>query len=281
MGIVIKHLDLLMLQDGPAHIDRVRDTLVAQGFEIDLVGVDSLDVLRSALASRQWSALIVDVDVTWCRPLEAFELSQALAPSMQILLLNPMLAGDVGMFAWRGRAIECVGLQALDRIGPAVVRGLKAAATQGEPDRDVMPLLAAIDARLAAAEVAVGDAARSEVSRARTLVAAAMLAGCEDLEGDATGATPQAAPGPCSSVAIDPPAATSGGERTLPLTARQLEVLKLIAEGHSTREIATALSLSVKTVESHRAQILLRVGARGVAGLVRYAVRTGLVDANS
>jgi len=70
----------------------------------------------------------------------------------------------------------------------------------------------------------------------------------------------------------------SGGE-TAPevLTARQREVLKLVAGGKSTKEIAFLLNLSVKTVETHRAQIMERLGIRDVAGLVRYALRTGLV----
>lgn len=62
-----------------------------------------------------------------------------------------------------------------------------------------------------------------------------------------------------------------------PLTPRQREVLKGIAEGRSTKEIAFALGLSVKTVETHRAQVMERLGIRDVAGLVRYAMRTGLV----
>ena len=61
------------------------------------------------------------------------------------------------------------------------------------------------------------------------------------------------------------------------LTARQREVLKLVAGGRSTKEIAFDLNLSVKTVETHRAQIMERLGIRDVAGLVRYALRTGLV----
>jgi len=60
------------------------------------------------------------------------------------------------------------------------------------------------------------------------------------------------------------------------LTARQREVL-LVAGGKSTKEIAFALNLSVKTVETHRAQIMERLGIRDVAGLVRYALRTGLI----
>ena len=62
-----------------------------------------------------------------------------------------------------------------------------------------------------------------------------------------------------------------------PLTPRQREVLKGIAEGRSTKKIALDLGLSVKTVETHRAQIMERLGIRDVAGLVRYAMRTGLV----
>ena len=62
-----------------------------------------------------------------------------------------------------------------------------------------------------------------------------------------------------------------------PLTPRQREVLKRIAEGRSTKEIAFELGLSVKTVETHRAQVMERLGIREVAGLVRYAMRTGLV----
>lgn len=69
-----------------------------------------------------------------------------------------------------------------------------------------------------------------------------------------------------------------GGETAADvLTARQREVLKLVAGGRSTKEIAYDLNLSVKTVETHRAQIMERLGIRDVAGLVRYALRTGLV----
>jgi|1185.fasta_scaffold243603_2 DNA-binding NarL/FixJ family response regulator len=72
-----------------------------------------------------------------------------------------------------------------------------------------------------------------------------------------------------------------GGESAADvLTARQREVLRLVAGGKSTKEIAFDLNLSVKTVETHRAQIMERLGIRDVAGLVRYALRTGLVPAD-
>jgi DNA-binding NarL/FixJ family response regulator len=61
------------------------------------------------------------------------------------------------------------------------------------------------------------------------------------------------------------------------LTRRQREVLQLIAEGLSTKEIAARLDVSVKTVETHRTELMERLGIHGVAGLVRYAIRVGLV----
>jgi DNA-binding NarL/FixJ family response regulator len=63
------------------------------------------------------------------------------------------------------------------------------------------------------------------------------------------------------------------------LTGRQVEVLSLVAEGHRTREIAKRLRLSVKTVESHRGEIMKRLKMHDVVSLVRYAMRVGLVTA--
>ncbi|MFO7188559.1 MAG: LuxR C-terminal-related transcriptional regulator, partial [Pseudomonadota bacterium] len=61
------------------------------------------------------------------------------------------------------------------------------------------------------------------------------------------------------------------------LPERQREVLKRIAEGMSTKEIAYELGLSAKTVEAHRARLMERVGVKDIAGLVRHAIRIGLV----
>ena len=62
------------------------------------------------------------------------------------------------------------------------------------------------------------------------------------------------------------------------LTPRQREVLTLIAEGHSTKDIARALNISVKTVETHRAQLMDRLDIHDIASLVRYAIKIGLVS---
>jgi DNA-binding NarL/FixJ family response regulator len=62
------------------------------------------------------------------------------------------------------------------------------------------------------------------------------------------------------------------------LTARQLEILRLIVRGKSTREIASGLGLSIKTVETHRAQVMKRLQIHDVAGLVLFCVREGIIS---
>jgi DNA-binding NarL/FixJ family response regulator len=62
------------------------------------------------------------------------------------------------------------------------------------------------------------------------------------------------------------------------LTPRQREILQLVAEGKSTKEIAFVLGVSGKTVETHRADLMERLAIRDVAGLVVYAIRNGLID---
>jgi DNA-binding NarL/FixJ family response regulator len=62
------------------------------------------------------------------------------------------------------------------------------------------------------------------------------------------------------------------------LTARQLEILRLIVRGKSTREIANGLGLSVKTIETHRSQVMKRLQIFDVAGLVLFAVREQIIS---
>ena len=72
-------------------------------------------------------------------------------------------------------------------------------------------------------------------------------------------------------------AALAVRRRLRKLTPRQLEVLRLVAAGHTTREVARRLKLSAKTVESHRGEVMKRLAIHDVVALVRYAVRVGLV----
>ena len=64
------------------------------------------------------------------------------------------------------------------------------------------------------------------------------------------------------------------------LTPRQREILQLLAEGASSRKMARTLELSIKTIETHRAQLMQRLAIHDVAGLVRFAIRAGLVRAD-
>jgi DNA-binding NarL/FixJ family response regulator len=62
------------------------------------------------------------------------------------------------------------------------------------------------------------------------------------------------------------------------LTSREREVLQLLAEGHGTRDIAARLHVSVKTVETHRRQIMTKLGIESVAGLTKFAIREGITS---
>lgn len=78
-------------------------------------------------------------------------------------------------------------------------------------------------------------------------------------------------------LSTDEPGTVRGDDR---LTPRQREILHLIARGYATREIATQLHVSVKTVESHRAQLMQRLNIHDVAGLTRFAIRNGMVPSD-
>jgi DNA-binding NarL/FixJ family response regulator len=73
-----------------------------------------------------------------------------------------------------------------------------------------------------------------------------------------------------------PPAPAAGAAR---LTSREREVLQLLAEGKGTKQIAAALGISVKTVETHRANLMRSLGLDSISDLVRYAVRNRIIEA--
>jgi len=77
----------------------------------------------------------------------------------------------------------------------------------------------------------------------------------------------------------DPSGRLTAGRASIDrLTSRQREILQLIAERHSTKEIAQILNISIKTVKTHRAQLMERLSIHDVPGLVRFAIRAGLVS---
>ncbi|MHB8814489.1 MAG: LuxR C-terminal-related transcriptional regulator, partial [Steroidobacteraceae bacterium] len=74
----------------------------------------------------------------------------------------------------------------------------------------------------------------------------------------------------------NPSAAEAAGAS--PLSARELEIVQLLAEGKSTKEVATALGISVKTAETHRSNIMRKGGFGSLAELVRYAIRNRIIE---
>jgi len=73
--------------------------------------------------------------------------------------------------------------------------------------------------------------------------------------------------------------APSGEKKATPLTPREVQVLALVADGHSTKKIATMLGISYKTADSHRSRIMEKLNVHETASLVRYAIRQGIVCA--
>jgi|HubBroStandDraft_6_1064221.scaffolds.fasta_scaffold19818_2 DNA-binding NarL/FixJ family response regulator len=69
------------------------------------------------------------------------------------------------------------------------------------------------------------------------------------------------------------------GTNTPRLTGREREVVQLLAEGHSSKQVATALNISTKTATTHRANIMLKIDCHSVAGVVRYAIRNHIIEA--
>jgi DNA-binding NarL/FixJ family response regulator len=66
-----------------------------------------------------------------------------------------------------------------------------------------------------------------------------------------------------------------------PITQREREVVKMIAEGYKNREIADELGISVKTIETHRANIMNKLALRNVAQLIHYAIQKGMISIES
>lgn len=84
---------------------------------------------------------------------------------------------------------------------------------------------------------------------------------------------------PVSKRVVDEYVARTGGipDPLAALTPRQREILQLVAEGHTSKDIAQRLGLSYRTIETHRNQLMKRLGVTDLTGLVRFAVRSGLV----
>lgn len=215
---------------------------------------DDHDILREglkALLALQGEMVIVGEAYTGR---EAVELAERLKPD--VVLLDVSMPELDGLEACRRIRARHAQVQVLILTMHEREDYLRQALEAGAAGY-LVKRTAAAELRLALRAVAQGDTFLSP-SMARALVRN-YLSLRED------GATTE-------SPAVDPYESLSGRER---------EVLKLVAEGHTSQDIAERLVLSVKTVQAHRARLMEKLGLRDVTHLVRYAVRRGLVDPES
>jgi DNA-binding NarL/FixJ family response regulator len=206
-----------------------------------------------------------------------------------ILVATDQPIFDAGLRAALAEEVEVVGVAA---------QSLLDAAAEHEPDLVIADISSASSARIEAIgelkarypELAIiGFAGDSSASRAeaafragldgyllRTSSVAELLTAIREVGHGRAYLTPLVA-----KKVIDLFVGRSHGAGPLDrLTVRQREVLQLTAEGHSVKGIADALSISPKTVESHRYTLMKRLGLHGTAELTRYAVRHGIVSAD-
>lgn len=266
MGQTAADVWVLLVEDSETDAKLLVRALQAAGLTPRCERVESAVALRGALAEREWNLVISDSSMPGFDAIAALGMTQELRPGTPFIVVSGSMREETAVAALRSGAADYITKDSLHRLGPAVTRELSRMSST-EP---ATALLEAVDRRLAQAELCGNERCAAEVRVARALLSEALAqAQAPIAPPSATGAAGGAE---ADATRPSPPARGSN------ITARQLAVLELIARGHSTREIAERLELSVKTVESHRAQLLLRLGVRGVAGLVRHAIRIGLVD---
>jgi DNA-binding NarL/FixJ family response regulator len=210
---------------------------------IRLLIADDHDIFIDALASMLGDAGEIEVVATASNGREAVELI-AQHPELDLIVLDVSMPDMDGIDALRevrrsGNLVPALMLTQ-ELTGGAITRAMKAGA----------------------AGYVLKTAGRDEFLSAIRLVAA----GDEYISEDAKAALIARLTGRRSPV--EHPA----------LTRRELEILKLVASGYSTRQMAEQLFISAYTVETHRRNLLQKLGLKNAAGLVRYAIDHGLVD---
>ncbi|MBK6917932.1 MAG: response regulator transcription factor [Deltaproteobacteria bacterium] len=254
--------DILIVEDSETDAKLIGHELRRMGRSARCVRVEQEHELREALARQRWSLVISDSSTPGLDATSALRITRAQQPDVPFIVVSGSISEAATAEALALGAIDVVSKDHLHRLAHAVARGLGSAASVPATTDALADLAALLDA----AAHHTGEVRQRALEDARTLLARVR------------GIDPAPTP-----VSTEPPTTAPEGiasPATPRLTPRQVEVLRLIAEGLSTREIADALQVSVKTVESHRAQLLLRIGVRGVAGLVRCAIRMGLVGAD-
>jgi len=195
---------------------------------------------------------------------EAVEIAAKTAPQVAVL--------DISM-------PELNGLEAARRIHEARPSTQILIVTAHESEEVVHQVLAA---------GARGYVLKSDAARDIVAAVGALLSGRQHfttkvaemvLAGFLGGGTAPAAPSPNAPTNDAAPAPAATEPPPSRLTPREREVLQLLAEGKGTKQIAAALSISVKTVETHRSNLMRTLGLDSISDLVRYAVRNRIIEA--
>jgi len=268
-------LDVLIVEDSETDTKLLIQELRRGGFSPHWERVETAPTLRAALTRRRWQLVISDSGMPRLNALEALALSKEVLPDVPFIIVSATITEETAVQAIRMGAADYVTKEHLDRLGAAVAREL------GSASRSEVSPAPELDARGAGGpglSHALFDEVSELLATLRLTVQSAQRRrgpSREKVLADVLSLIDQVIPRVRAM-------SRSGRTRHAPaaqrLTPRQLEVLKLIAEGHSTKEIAVRLELSAKTVESHRAQIMDRLGINHVAGLVHYAIRFGIVS---
>jgi DNA-binding NarL/FixJ family response regulator len=262
-------LEVLIVEDSEPDAQLIVLELRRRGFRPRWERVESEAALKAALLERRWDVLISDSSLPSLGVMQALAMARELAPALPFIVVSGSITEEVAVRALRGGAADCVVKDRLERLAPAVVRELalaRVSAQEGDVrgprggTKDLLrPILSGLKRSIERARKERGPSQSRALAEAASLVEQAILQTRAPLPGELGPAGPRE----------DVPMAA--------LTPRQVQILQLIAEGQSTKQIAARLEISAKTVESHRAQIMQRLDVHHVAGLVHYALRRGIV----
>ena len=236
------------------------DTESYIGGTITVLLADDHDILRDGLKALLSMANDIEVVGEARTGREAVEKSELLFPDVILMDISmPELDGVEACRRIRAQLPESrVLFLTMHEAEEYFFRALRVGASGY-----VIKRTAAADLLAAVRAVARGESFLSP-SMARALVD-------DYAERDMDHTSPSAAP-------LDPAGTTDTADTYASLTSREREVLQLVGEGHTNQEIADRLHVSIKTVQSHRAAVMMKLRLRDVTHLVRYAVRRGIVD---
>jgi DNA-binding NarL/FixJ family response regulator len=244
-----------------ASMTAMREADSSGGEPISILLADDHDILRDGLKALLSMAGDITVVGEARTGREAVEQAEVLSPNIVLM--------DISM-------PELDGVEACRRIRAQVPSTQVLFLTMHEAEEYFFRALRAGAAGYVIKRTAAADlfAAVRAVARGESFLSPSMIRALVDDFTDRESA--HSAVGSSSAGAHVPP--SSNDDTYATLTGREREVLQLVGEGHTNQEIADRLGVSIKTVQAHRAAVMMKLRLRDVTHLVRYAVRRGIVD---